>query len=523
MYLGVDLGTTNVKAVAVDDDGRVAATGCAPVERFATPDGGIEQDIEQIWTAACAAIRQAAAGPHATAIRALGVSSQGGAMQLLDAAQKPVGRVTSWLDGRGRSFDLRFTEELGADLLSRRIGHGHSEMTIGQWLRLRERAPELLKSARHLAFVGDVIVGRLCGRRAHDATSLAIAMLYNPWLKRADPEILCRLGLNEDQLPELLPATTPASGLLLDPARHTGLPRGIPVLPAVHDQYAAAVGAGSIHETDVSFGAGTAWVLLANASKLAPPVTRDAFVCSHLVPGLFGHLLSIHNGGSVIQWVLHLSGRADAPLLTVDGLMREAPPGCEGLTFWPWLVSAAGANREGGRISGVKLNHRLGHLLRAAVEGLACEVARRLRQLSASGFLTTRLVMCGSASASRVTPQIIADVTGLPVACVDTYDVGAFGAAILARAAVEPSESIAEIAACMAAPFHLAEPGENAAFYRELSAKYFGACPFTPAPPSSYRKNRGLNGANGDTSGEPVATHSQGGARIDSAARGTLT
>jgi sugar (pentulose or hexulose) kinase len=113
MYLGCDLGTTNVKAVVTDGAGRAVAAGSAPVDRFSTPDGGIEQDIEQIWSATCAAIRQALGGIDAPAIQAVGISSQGGALQLLDAAGQPVGRVISWLDGRGRPFDLKFTEELG--------------------------------------------------------------------------------------------------------------------------------------------------------------------------------------------------------------------------------------------------------------------------------------------------------------------------------------------------------------------------------------------------------------------------
>src|SRR5664280_1717524 len=122
MYLGFDLGTTNVKAVVVDDDGRIVGTGSAPVDRFTTPDDGIEQDIEQIWAATCAVIRQATNGLDAAAIQAVGVSSQGGSLQLLDQRQCPVGRVISWLDSRGQPFDLKITRELGEEFLAEHIG-----------------------------------------------------------------------------------------------------------------------------------------------------------------------------------------------------------------------------------------------------------------------------------------------------------------------------------------------------------------------------------------------------------------
>ena len=159
--------------------------------------------------------------------------------------------------------------------------------------------------------MGDVIVGRLCGRRAHDRTSMSIGMLYNPSLDRADPDILERLSLREEQLPELIPATTPAGRLSEEAAARTGLLSGIPVSPAVHDQYAASVGAGSVHLGDVCLGTGTAWVLVANTPKLTPPVAQSTFVCPHPVGGLFGQLLSMANGGSALDWALRLTERGN--------------------------------------------------------------------------------------------------------------------------------------------------------------------------------------------------------------------
>jgi xylulokinase len=475
MELGFDLGTTNVKAVVTDGDGRAVATGSAPVERFYTSDGGIEQDIEQIWTATCTAIRQALRAVNPAAIQSVGVSSQGGALQVLDAAEQPVGRVISWLDSRGQPFDQEFTEELGEDFLAEHIGHATSTLALGQILRLQRQSPERFKTVRHIAFVGDAIVGRLCGRRAHDATSLAIAMLYNPWLRRADPDILARLRLDECQLPALLPATTPAGQVRHEASRQTGLPAGIPVSPAIHDQYAVSLGAGSVHEGDVTFGAGTAWVLLANSTRLARPVTRDAFVCPHPVAGLYGQLLSLRNGGSAIQWVLSLIGRDNAAPETVDQVLAEVPPGSDGLCFWPLLSpDAAGeaALPAGGRIYGITLNHQPGHLLRAVVEGLACELARHLRWLAEAGISVTRLLMCGGAAASRQTPQIIADVTQRPVACVEAFDVSALGAAVLARAIVEPAAPLARLAEARAPRWRLVTPGENADVYRKVCERY---------------------------------------------------
>jgi sugar (pentulose or hexulose) kinase len=475
MYLGLDLGTTHVKAAVVDRRQCVVGAGVAAVDRFPSPDGGVEQDIEQIWNAVGVAIRQALQNVEAAAVRAIGVSSQGGALQLLDARQEPLGKVISWLDGRGRPFDLAVTRDWGADFLAEHVGHGASAMTIGQLMRLRQQSPAMWEAARHVAFVGDVIVGRLCGRRAHDATSLAIAMLHNPWLRRADPEVLARLGIDESRLPDLLPVTTSAGELLAEASRQTGLPAGIPVSPAIHDQYAVSLGTGAVHEGDVTFGAGTAWVLLANSRRLARPITAEAFVCPHPVPGLFGQMLSLRNGGSAIQWVLDLLGRGRASADAVDGWLAETPPGCDGLCFRPLLSPAPevdGASPPTGTISGITLAHRPSHLLRAVVEGLAREVKLRLDCLAAADMPVKRLRMCGGAAASRQTPQIVADITQCPVSCVEAFDPGTLGAAAIARAMVEPDRSLADLAGDAPPLGRTFLPRSELACYRELPARY---------------------------------------------------
>ena len=175
-----------------------------------------------------------------------------------------------------------------------------------------------------IGFVGDMIVGRLCGRRAHDPTSLAIAMLYNPWLDEPIRTCWRDSAWRMRNCPACLPATTAAGASARAVAERSGLPAGIPVSPAVHDQYAASLGAASVAEGDVNFGAGTAWVILANAAEHSPPATPDVFVCSHPVNGLFGQMLSLINGGSAIQWAMSLFGHRHAEVQTVDRMLDAA-------------------------------------------------------------------------------------------------------------------------------------------------------------------------------------------------------
>lgn len=476
MFLSVDLGTTNVKALVVDAEGRVVAEGSAPIDRYYTPDGGVEQDIEEIWEATCTAIREAAGKQNPAGVAAIGISSQGAAIQFLDEQDQPVGRVISWLDGRGRPFDQEITDQLGEGFFVEHIGRHASTMTIGQVLRLRALGPEdFAEKARRIGYVGDCIVGRLCGRRAHDATSLSIAGLLNPSLGRGDPEVLRRLQWDTDRLPELLPPTTRAGNLLPEVARRFGLSAAVPVSPAIHDQYTACLGVGAVDEGDVSLGTGTAWAMVATTARLAEPVTQGAFVCPHPVEGLFGQMLSMVNGGSSIDWAMSLVGGGRSGPRSVDDALDAVPPGSDGLTFWPLLSPSAAPGpfgQAGGRFAGITLAHSADHLIRAVVEGLACELARHLGFLTDAGLPVRRLVLSGGAAGSRITPQIIADVTGRPVACVGEAAPSAFGAATIARAMVELEADLAALARKLAPASRTVEPGENVPTYRELLAEY---------------------------------------------------
>ena len=267
-------------------------------------------------------------------------------------ATRPLGRVISWLDGRGRPFDRQITRELGEDFLAEHIGHGASMMTIGQILRLQAESPERLAAARHIGFVGDVIVGRLCGRRAHDPTSLAIAMLYNPWLGRADPEVLARLRTQRraiarsaaghhagrtDFSAEASRQTGPATGH----SRLAGHPRPV--------RGFARRGRRS-HEGDVTFGAGTAWVLLANSARLCAPSPKKPSSARIPSSGLYGQMLSMGNGGSAIQWVLNLLGRGEASADAVDRLAGRVAARQRRAVL---LAAAGHASAEGDDVSDV--------------------------------------------------------------------------------------------------------------------------------------------------------------------------
>jgi sugar (pentulose or hexulose) kinase len=474
MFIGLDLGTTNVKALLADEDGGVLARSSQAISVRNLPGNGVEQDIEEIFAAAINALASLGAKAETSSVEAIGVSSQGGALQLLDRQGNPLGPVISWLDGRAGSFNSAFTEKVGRDWLVRHIGCDRSTVALGQLLRIEHEQPGLLRRSR-IAFVGDTIVGRLCGRAAHDATSLSLGMLYNPSQRRADGELLERLGLSESQLPDLVSARQPAGALLEDIARKTTLPAGIPVGPAVHDQYAAAMGVGATAAGAVMFGAGTAWVLLAVGDRLMAPAVPGAFNCTHVIDGLYGQIASMGNGGSAISWAARLMGLQSAGVGAVDDIIRTVSPGSEGLIFWPLLAGYGGAglaDNTPGRLMGLRLHHGQAHVLRSVVEGLCLELGRYLLMLQDASVPVERLLMCGGGAASEITPRIIADITGMELACTTEPDTSALGAAMLARGIAQAKRPLVEISAAMAPSFRTYRPGADSAVYQDSLERY---------------------------------------------------
>ncbi|HEY5911365.1 MAG TPA: FGGY-family carbohydrate kinase [Verrucomicrobiae bacterium] len=480
MLLGLDLGTTNVKALVTDAAGKPLARGSCPVQLFRLPDGGVEQDINEIWRATISAIKEAVRTVDPKDIDAIGVSSQGGAMQVLDKEGQPLGRVISWLDQRGRTFDETLTQELGKTWFLERIVHGGSWLSIGQVLRLRKAQPALFDPPNRIGFVGDIIVGRLCGTAAHDGTSCALTLFYNPKARIYDPDLLKRLALLPEQMPILMPPSVPAGGLTAAISRETGLRTETPVSPAVHDQYASALATGATRTGTVMVGTGTAWVLLHVTDQLPRPATDQAFVCHHVIESLWGQILSMVNGGSALTWALELTGNAGADGKRTDDLLASAPPGSDGVVFWPFMTpfgASALAPETRGRLDGLQLHHHAAHIIRAVVEGLGCELNRYLGLLRGSGQQVERLVMGGGAAASRVTPPMLADLTGLPLRCFAGNDASLIGAVVLARGLLEPKRSLAALAAEMSPASSEVTPGPQAAFYQERYERYVKSLP----------------------------------------------
>jgi sugar (pentulose or hexulose) kinase len=188
------------------------------------------------------------------------------------------------------------------------------------------------------------------------------------------------------------------------------------------------------------------------------------------------------NGGSALTWALEMTGLTGRDRAGIDDLLGSSPPGSDGVWFWPFMTpfGASGlAPGARGRLAGLQLSHRPAHVLRAVVEGLAYEVNRHLDFLRRAGQPIDQLVLGGGAAASAVTPQILADVAGLPLRCFAASEASLVGATILARGLLEPAQSPANLAGSMKPASRSVLPGGNAPFYQEEYRHYLASLPLS--------------------------------------------
>ena len=463
LLLGVDVGTTRVKALAFDLQGRIvgqAAQNCALSRP--RPDW-VEQNPEELWQALAATVRGALAALPRAGYRVLGLalSTQGGTTILADADGRPLRPALSWMDQRGSDEARDLAQALGAEQVYRFSGwepYPGLPWVHAAWLQRHES--DRYREARRLLTVSDWLLGRLTGEFRQDPTNAGITQLYHvvrgDWFDTA----LELLGLRREQLAPLVPCGERVGRLTPAAAEALRLTTDTWVMNGAHDQYAAAVGAGVTAPGRVLLSCGTAWVLLVATSEPAFGAGEQAMaVGRHALAGLWGAMRSMGGVGTTVEWYVDTvlaplggwpPGERFKAFAAMDAHLPSIAAGADGLLCIPWAGGHSEQQAAAGVVGGlVGLNARHGQceIGRAVLEGIAFELRWLIELIRSAQMPIEALVMVGGAAQSACWPQIIADVTGLAVTVPAVQEAAARGAAILAGAGLgllDPATGFAE-------------------------------------------------------------------------------
>lgn len=438
LLLGLDVGTSSVKCLAFNAQGQVVASATQSLRLFTPRPGWVEQDPEQIWKATvhvCRAVTSTLPREHR--IMALSLSSQGGTTIPVDADGSPTHLAFSWMDERAgaEALDARIT--LGKDWVYRTTGWVLSEglpLNHIAWFR-KNNASDFAKTKR-FCFVNDFVTSRLCGEYVMDPSNASITQLYNLVNGEWDSRLLDHAGIQQSMLSSVWASGQIAGILTSQASEQTGLAQGLPIVNGAHDQYCAAIGAGITHPGPALLSCGTAWVMVTVPLGLVDALQAGMSVSRHVVDGLWGGIRSLGGVGSSVEWLLEqfwpeLPDRA-TQYHALSQAAATSPPGSKGLIFTPLsgghMETSELANRG---LTGLSLSHTRGDIAHALMEGTALELRWLLEEMG-NRVKIDYLKMIGGAARNHIWPQIVADITQLPVEVMNVPEAASLGAAILA-------------------------------------------------------------------------------------------
>ena len=321
MYLGIDIGTSSVKAVIVDDKDTVVDQASAPLNVSRPQAGWSEQNPADWWAATNAAVAALPAKKR-KAVRAVGLSGQMHGATLLDASDKPLRPAILWNDGRSEKQCATLEK---AEPRSREIT-GNIAMpgfTAPKLVWVRENEPAVFKDTRCVLLPKDYVRLLMTGEKASDCSDAAGTLWVDVAQRKWSPEMLAATGLNESHMPRLVEGSDATGKLRKEVAQAWGMDE-VPVAGGGGDNAAGAAGIGVIKPGDAFLSLGTSGVLFLVTPKFLPNSAKAVHAFCHCLPGVWHQMSVMLSAASCVDWAVKLTGLEDAAELLTKVEKREA-------------------------------------------------------------------------------------------------------------------------------------------------------------------------------------------------------
>jgi xylulokinase len=418
--IGLDVGTTAVKALAVGEDGAILGR-CEVSYPLSTPrPGWSEQDPEDWWRATEQALAQLGVDEPA----GIGLSGQMHGLVALDASDRVIRPAILWNDGRTAAECAEIEEKVGLERLISLTGNrALTGFTAPKLLWLRRHEPDAYGRIARIMLPKDYVRLRLCGEHAIDMADASGTLLLDVAGRRWSDEMLAALELDPAWLPRLLEGPE-VSGVTGD---------GVPVAAGAGDQAAGALGVGVDRPGPLSIALGTSGVVFAALPAFAADARARVHAFCHAVPGGWHAMGVMLSAAGSLQWLHDVVAPGDGfgALIEAAGAWE---PGVEGLVFLPYLAGERTPHADPdarGSFTGLSLRHDRGALTRAVLEGVAYGLRDSLDLLRELGVTPERGRVSGGGARSELWLRIVASVLELPLERPAVEEGAAYGAALL--------------------------------------------------------------------------------------------
>ena len=439
--MGLDISTTSAKALIIDASGAVIAVANSPQPISQPQPLWSEQDPADWWDGISASIRAALAesGLSGGDISAIGLTGQMHGLVLLDENGAVLRNSILWNDQRTQAQCDYMTERIGERRLIQLTGNpAVTGFTAPKVLWVRDNEPDIYARAAQILLPKDYIRYKLTDRYATDLAGAAGTSLLSVAERAWSAEVLDALDIPADWLPPVHEGTEITSRISQAAADATGLKAGTPVVGGGGDQAAGAVGMGCVTPDKIGVTVGTSGVVFAPLSSYAYESEGRLHAFCHALPNTWHFMGVMLSAAGSLQWYKDTF----APDISFDALLDEAaqaPAGCEGLFFLPYLTGERTPHPDPlarGAFVGMTTRHSRGHITRAVLEGVAFGLKDSFTLIDQAGLPESyEARISGGGAKSPVWQQIIADVLGAPLVNINTTEGGAFGAGVLASVA----------------------------------------------------------------------------------------
>jgi xylulokinase len=473
--IGVDVGTTGARAVAVDERGTVVAARSADYPLLTPRPRWTEQDPAEWWRAVREVLASTAQASED--VVGIGLTGQMHGSVFLARDGEVIRPALLWNDQRTEVQCEHMTERIGRERLVEITGNpaltGFQAPKV-LWLRDEER--ENFERVAHVLLPKDYIRYRLSRELATDASDAAGTLFMDLRSRTWSREILDALDVPADWFPAVFESPERTGALAGDVAEEVGLPEGIPLAAGGGDNAAAAIGTAVTTEGLMSSSIGTSGVLFAHADEPAIDPSGRIHAFAHSVPKRYCLLAVTLSAGGSLRWWRDVTAR------TYDELVAEAeavPAGSEGLVFLPYLTGERTPHLDPsatGAFVGLTARHSRAHLTRALMEGVLFSLRDGLEIMRGLGVRPTRIRAIGGGASSKLWLQLQADVYGTVVSRLAIEEGAAYGAALLGHVVAGTYADVEEATGVVRPlneetepdPRHAAAYEENYEVYRSL-------------------------------------------------------
>ena len=403
--VGLDVGTSAVKGVAIDEEGRVLATASAEYPLSRPQPGWSEQDPEDWWRATEDVLGRLPDGP-------VGLSGQMHGLVVLDSEQRLLRPAILWNDQRTAAECAEIEEGIGLRQLLELTGNrALTGFTAPKLLWLRRHEPELYGRIRHVLLPKDYVRLRLTGELAVDVADASGTLLFDVGRRTWSEEVCAALEVPLEWLPPVYESTE---------------------IAGAGDQAAAALGVGIARPGAVSVVLGTSGVIFGALPGYEHDHEGRLHAFCHAVPDTWHAMGVMLSAAGSAAW---LRGILSAGLTDLESEAAQWPPGSEGLLFAPYLAGERTPHpdpKARGAFVGLSVRHDRGALWRAMLEGVAYALRDSLELLRELGARPESGRVSGGGARSELWLRILASVLGLPLETTESEEGSAFGAALLA-------------------------------------------------------------------------------------------